>query len=218
MWDAHHSMAFPKQCHIRTRIPTGEPRAAEAERANLTTAPLGQPQFVFFNKHSSKGLTDRSPLRAHHNPRRGALRAPFYRRGRRGPRSRGSCPQESRDSQLVPWVQTCCFRQLRTAASGLPSRLLPVHGPPPLHLRPLLWLIPLHHRLPSWICESQSRKGTARCRGVNRGTIYRGAGWGRSHPRAGGWRGGGVPDLEGESAAGQEGRRPARVFLLSAAT
>ena len=37
-----------KWCHVRTRIWTSEPRAAEAECATLTTAPPGRPLQCFF--------------------------------------------------------------------------------------------------------------------------------------------------------------------------
>ena len=44
MWDAYHSMAFAKQCHVRTRdLNRRTPGCREAERVNLTTAPLGRP-------------------------------------------------------------------------------------------------------------------------------------------------------------------------------
>ena len=52
MWDACHSTAWHAVHRSAPGIPTGEPQAAEAERVNLTTAPLDQPQYVYF-KHKS---------------------------------------------------------------------------------------------------------------------------------------------------------------------
>uniref|UniRef100_A0A9L0SJL6 NFKB inhibitor interacting Ras like 1 n=1 Tax=Equus caballus TaxID=9796 RepID=A0A9L0SJL6_HORSE len=47
-WDAYHSMAA-KQCHVRTRDPNQRtPGRREAERANLTAAPLGRPHYLPF--------------------------------------------------------------------------------------------------------------------------------------------------------------------------
>ena len=43
-WDAYHSMAFAKQCHVRTWDPNRWTLGyREAERANLTAAPVGRP-------------------------------------------------------------------------------------------------------------------------------------------------------------------------------
>ena len=43
MWDACHSMVCQAVRRFAPRIPTGEPWAARAERANLTAAPPDQP-------------------------------------------------------------------------------------------------------------------------------------------------------------------------------
>ena len=44
MWDAYHSMAFAKQCHVCTRDPNQRPLGCrEVEHANLTAAPPGRP-------------------------------------------------------------------------------------------------------------------------------------------------------------------------------
>ena len=47
MWDACHNMACYAVRRSAPRIQTSKPRAAEAERANLTAAPLGWPLFFF---------------------------------------------------------------------------------------------------------------------------------------------------------------------------
>ena len=43
MWDAYHSVACQAVRRSVPGIRTGEPWAAEGERANLTAAPLGRP-------------------------------------------------------------------------------------------------------------------------------------------------------------------------------
>ena len=44
MWDAYHSMAFAKRCHVHTWDPNWQTLGhREVERANLTTAPPGLP-------------------------------------------------------------------------------------------------------------------------------------------------------------------------------
>ena len=44
-WDAYHSMAFAKQCHVRSRNPNRRtPGRGEVERAHLTAAPPGRPR------------------------------------------------------------------------------------------------------------------------------------------------------------------------------
>ena len=49
IWDACHSMAA-KWCHVRTRDPNRRtPGRQEAERENLTAAPLGRPIYVYLN-------------------------------------------------------------------------------------------------------------------------------------------------------------------------
>ena len=51
MWDAYHSMAFAKQCHVHTRDPNRRTLGCpEAERVNSTAAPPGRPHF-FFSDH-----------------------------------------------------------------------------------------------------------------------------------------------------------------------
>ena len=48
MWDAHHSMAFAKRCHVRTWDLNGRtPGRREAECAHLTAVPLGRPPKSF---------------------------------------------------------------------------------------------------------------------------------------------------------------------------
>ena len=49
-WDAHHSMAFAKQCHVRTRdLNWWTPGLREVEHAHLTAAPPGWPlHFIFY--------------------------------------------------------------------------------------------------------------------------------------------------------------------------
>ena len=55
MWEAYHSMAFAKQCHVCTRDPNPRtPGRQEAERANLTAAPPGQPLQGQFYKNQNK--------------------------------------------------------------------------------------------------------------------------------------------------------------------
>ena len=45
MWDAYHSMAFAKRCHVCTRDPNRRtPACRAAEHAHLTAAPPGQPR------------------------------------------------------------------------------------------------------------------------------------------------------------------------------
>ena len=49
MWDTCHSMTWQTVHRSAPGIPTGEPGAAQAECANLTTAPLGRsPSDTFF--------------------------------------------------------------------------------------------------------------------------------------------------------------------------
>ena len=44
MWDAYHSMAFAKWCHVCTWDPNRRtPGCREAEYVNLLAAPLGRP-------------------------------------------------------------------------------------------------------------------------------------------------------------------------------
>ncbi|MEE3528753.1 hypothetical protein, partial [Pseudomonas aeruginosa] len=46
-WDAYHSIAFAKKCHVCTWDPKWQtPGSREAEHANLTAAPPGQPLYL----------------------------------------------------------------------------------------------------------------------------------------------------------------------------
>ena len=48
-WDACHSMAFAKWCHVRTRNPNRQtPGCQEAVHVHLTAAPPGRPLEFFF--------------------------------------------------------------------------------------------------------------------------------------------------------------------------
>ena len=55
MWDACHSMACQAVCKSTSGIRTGDPRAAEAERANLTAAPPGGPLKLDFKVQGGSG-------------------------------------------------------------------------------------------------------------------------------------------------------------------
>ena len=68
MWHAYHSMALPSGAMSAPGIQTGEPQAAEAERAHLTAAPPGRPQEGSFYAALSSSL----PL---HRPK---VLAPLY--------------------------------------------------------------------------------------------------------------------------------------------
>ena len=47
MWDAYHSMAFAKQCHVCTLDPNRQtPGHREVECENLTALPPGRPQYL----------------------------------------------------------------------------------------------------------------------------------------------------------------------------
>ena len=48
MWDAFHSNGLMSSAMSAPEIQTGKPWAAEAECANLTAAPPGQPWAEFF--------------------------------------------------------------------------------------------------------------------------------------------------------------------------
>ena len=49
-------MAWQVGCRSAPGVQTGEPRATEVERENLTAAPLGQPQIRSFLKGSNHVL------------------------------------------------------------------------------------------------------------------------------------------------------------------
>ena len=59
-WDAYHSMAFAKRCHVHTWDPNWQTLGhQEVERVNLTTAPLGWPlkgKFVALKAYITKEL------------------------------------------------------------------------------------------------------------------------------------------------------------------
>ena len=58
MWDAYHSMAFAKQCHVCAQDPNQRtPGRREAEHANLTAVPPGRPLYRLLREWRIESIT-----------------------------------------------------------------------------------------------------------------------------------------------------------------
>ena len=66
MQDAYHSMAFAKQCHVRTRdLNRRAPGHQEAEHVNLTAAPPGGLSQQLLTPWAVLPLLEIPPLHSH---------------------------------------------------------------------------------------------------------------------------------------------------------